>query len=94
MTKLNKWLEKMDEKTRVPAGIERHAIAVLTTVIVALILWVGHGVQQTQVKLAAIEVELHYIRGNMTQDHDKFREIERRLDSIERALHQHEVKDK
>ena len=76
----------MDEKTRIPAGLERHAIAVLTTVIVALILWVGHGVQQTQVKLAGIEVELHYIKMNTESDINKFRHIEDRLDRIEQRL--------
>ena len=72
------------------AGFERHAVTVLTLVIVALILWVGNGVQQTQVKLAAIEVELSYIKANMNHDNDKFREIERRLDAIEQAIHANE----
>lgn len=69
------------------AGFERHAITALTLVIVALILWVGSGVQQTQVKLAAIEVELTYIKQGIGRDNGKFSEIERRLDAIEKALH-------
>lgn len=68
------------------AGFERHAITALTLVIVALILWVGAGVQQTQVKLAAIEVELAYIKQGITQERSKFSEIERRLDRIEQQL--------
>lgn len=68
------------------AGFERHAITALTLVIVALILWVGSGVQQTQVKLAAIEVELAYIKQGIVQERSKFSEIERRLDSIEQKL--------
>ena len=77
-----------------PAGFERHAITVLTLVIVALILWVGNGVQQTQVKLAAIEVELEYIKRSTTNDNGKFAEIERRLDAIERAIHNHSISDR
>lgn len=68
------------------AGFERHAITALTLVIVALILWVGAGVQQTQVKLAAIEVELAYIKQGITQERSKFSEIDRRLDRIEQQL--------
>lgn len=94
MTKLNKWLEAMDEKTKVPAGLERHLIAVLTAVVIALILWVGSGVQQTQVKLAAMEVELQYIKNNTDKDDGKFHEIEKRLDAIERALHNHDIANK
>lgn len=77
-----------------PAGIERHAITALTLVIVALILWVGNGVQNTQVKLAAIQVELEYLKRGMLSDNGKFSEIERRLDAIERALHDHEITDR
>lgn len=69
-------------------------MTVLTLVIVALILWVGGGVQQTQVKLAAIEVELSYIKRGMNNDNGKFDEIERRLDAIERAIHNHSITDK
>lgn len=71
------------------AGLERHAITVLTMIIVALILWVGNGVQQTQVKLAAIEVELTYIKLGIQDDNGKFKEIEKRLDNIERQLSIH-----
>ena len=77
-----------------PAGMERHAITVLTLVIVALILWVGNGVQQTQVKLAAIEVELEYIKRSTMTDNGKFAEIERRLDAIERAISKHQLVDR
>lgn len=68
------------------AGIERHAITALTLVIVALILWVGNGVQQNQIRLAAIEVELTYIKAGMNTEFSKFTDIERRLDAIERSL--------
>ena len=73
------------------AGLERHAITALTLVIVALILWVGNGVQQNQIRLAAIEVELAYIKRGMNNDNGKFTEIERRLDAIERALQRHDA---
>jgi hypothetical protein len=69
--------------------MERHAITVLVMVMVALILWVGSNVQQAQVQLAAIEVELGYIKRQTTNDGEKFREIERRLDGIERQLEAH-----
>jgi hypothetical protein len=78
----------MTEQTKV--GLERHAVTVLTMVIVALILWVGSEVQRTQVKLAAIQVELKYIKENTNVDNSKFKEIEERLDAIERAIHGHE----
>lgn len=68
------------------AGLERHAITVTVMIIVALILWVGSGVQQAQVQLAAIEVELNYIKQQTTNDNNKFHEIEKRLDNIERQL--------
>ena len=71
------------------AGVERHAITVLTLIIVALILWVGNSVQQTQVKLASMDVELRYIKEAVVQDNSKFKEIEQRLDSIEQSLTAH-----
>jgi hypothetical protein len=71
------------------AGVERHAITVLTLIIVALILWVGNSVQQNQVELSAIEVELRYIKEAVVQDNKKFLEIEARLDAIETALASH-----
>ena len=73
-------------------GFERHAITILTMVIVALILWVGNSVQQTQVQLAAIEVDLQYIKQNTLHDNNKFHEIEKRLDNIERQLQSHMTK--
>ena len=79
----------MDEPVKISAGFERHAITILTLVIVALILWVGNSVQQAEVKLAAIEVELGYIKANTTSDSNKFHEIEKRLDGIERQLQAH-----
>ena len=79
----------MADPVKITPGLERHAITVLTMVIVALILWVGNGVQGNQIKLAAIEVELNYIKQNTTMDNNKFHEIEKRLDSIERQLQTH-----
>ena len=79
----------MSEVVRFSAGLERHAITVLTMIVVALILWVGSGVQQNQIKLAAIEVELNYIKENTINDNGKFREIEKRLDAIEQQLKTH-----
>ena len=73
------------------AGFERHAITILTMVIVALILWVGNSVQQTQVKLAAIQVDMEYIKRGIVTDGTKFHEIEKRLDNIERQLQAHMV---
>ncbi len=55
-------------------------------VIVALILWVGNGVQQTQVNIAAMQVELSYMKDNMKDDNGKFTAIEKRLDAIEREI--------
>lgn len=83
----------MDDSVRLSAGFERHAITVLTLVMVALILWVGNGVQQTQVRLAAMEVELAYIKRGINGDLNKFSKIEERLDAIEKALHDHSVTD-
>jgi len=78
----------VDESVRLSPGFERHAITVLTLVMVALILWVGNGVQQTQVRLAAMEVELAYIKRGINGDTSKFSKIEERLDNIEKVLHQ------
>jgi hypothetical protein len=77
------------EPAKIGPGLERHAITVLTMVVVALILWVGNGVQNNQIKLASIEVELNYIKQNTAVDNDKFHEIEKRLDNIERQLQVH-----
>lgn len=79
----------MNDPVKLTPGLERHAITVLVLVIVALILWVGSNVQQAQVQLAAIEVELNYIKEQTTNDNNKFHEIEKRLDSIERQLQSH-----
>lgn len=84
----------MNEPVKVTPSLERHAITVLTMIIVALILWVGNGVQQTQVKLAAIEVELNYIKQNTINDMGKFKEIENRLDSIEQQMRVHAQHDR
>jgi hypothetical protein len=78
-----------DGAKKTVAGLERHAITALTLVIVALILWVGNGVQQTQVKLAAIEVELTYIKQGLNSDSGKMNDIEKRLDRIEQQLNMH-----
>lgn len=83
----------MDETVRLTPGFERHAITVLTLVMVALILWVGNGVQQTQVRLAAMEVELAYIKRGINGDNNKFSKIEERLNAIEKALHDHSIRD-
>ena len=69
-----------------PAGMERHAVSILTVVIVALIVWVGNSVQTAQVMLAQIEIELSYIKVSLNHDRNKFEKIESRLDSIEREL--------
>lgn len=83
----------VDDSVRLTPGFERHAITVLTLVMVALILWVGNGVQQTQVRLAAMEVELAYIKRGINGDINKFSKIEERLDAIEKALHDHSIRD-
>ena len=80
----------MSDPVKITPGLERHLIGILTVVIVALILWVGTNVQQAQVQLAAIEVELNYIKQNTANDTNKFEQIEKRLDAIERALHKHD----
>ena len=76
----------MNEPVKVTAGLERHAITILTMVIVALILWVGNTVQQAQVQLAAIQVDMEYIKRGIVTDGQKFYEIEKRLDGIERQM--------
>ena len=81
----------MSEEKPKTSGMERHVITALTMIIVALILWVGNGVQDTQVKLAAIEVELAYIKRSINGDSHKFKEIENRLDAIEKAIHAHDL---
>ena len=90
---------------RTAAGWERPAITVLTMLIVALILWVGNSVQQTRVEMAAIQVELSYIKQGIINESNSFMEIEgrhdqlfnsieSRLDSIEKALSIHMQQDK
>jgi septal ring factor EnvC (AmiA/AmiB activator) len=76
----------MADDQKISPGMERHAISILTVVIVALIMWVGNSVQQTQVTLGQIEVELSYIKNSLSNDRNKFQKIEERLDSIEREL--------
>lgn len=79
---------------RIAPGLERHLITILVMIIVALILWVGSNVQKAQVQLAAIEVELGYIKAQTMNDNNKFHEIEKRLDSIERQLSQMKQNEK
>lgn len=81
-----------DKEIKISPGVERHAISILTVVIVALIMWVGNSVQQTQITLGQIEIELQYIKKSITNDRNKFQKIEDRLDSIERELRS--IKDK
>lgn len=80
----------VNDPMKITPGLERHLIGILTVVIVALILWVGSNVQQAQVQLAAIEVEINHIKQNTANDKNKFHQIEKRLDAIERALHKHD----
>lgn len=76
-----------DHKANVPA-LERHTQTVLVLVLVAILLWVGSTVQQTAIEVAAMRIEIEHLKQRITRPDNKFAEIEKRLDSIERQIAQ------
>jgi septal ring factor EnvC (AmiA/AmiB activator) len=74
-------------KTNIPA-LERHTQTVLVFVLVAILLWVGATVQETSLEVASMRIEIRYLQERVTRPDNKFAEIEKRLDSIERKIAQ------
>lgn len=67
-------------------SFERHAQTALVLILVALLVWVGKTTQDTAVAIAQVKVEIQHLQRQTEPTSRKFREIEVRLDSIERQL--------
>lgn len=67
-------------------ALERHTQTLLVMVLTAILLWVGATVQKTAVEVAAMRIQIGYLQERVTRPDNKFAEIEKRLDSIEREL--------
>jgi peptidoglycan hydrolase CwlO-like protein len=73
----------VDEMSR---AFERHAQTALVMLIVALLLWVGKTTQDTSVTIAQLHIHIENLQKQTAPTNQKFREIEIRLDSIEKQL--------
>lgn len=73
----------VDEMSR---AFERHAQTALVLLVVALLAWVGKTTQETAVTIAKLHVHVDTLQRQTAPTTQKFREIEKRLDSIERQL--------
>lgn len=69
-------------------ALERHTQTVLVLVLVALLLWVGGTTQQTAIKVATMTEQINQLRTQIREPDHKFKEIEKRLDAIEKTLGQ------
>jgi len=73
----------VDEMSR---AFERHAQTALVLLVVALLAWVGKTTQETAVTIAKLHVHVETLQRQTAPTNQKFKEIEKRLDSIERQL--------
>ena len=67
-------------------AFERHAQTALVLLLVALLIWVGKTTQDTSVQIAKLHVHIENLQRQAVPTAQKFKEIEVRLDSIERQL--------
>jgi peptidoglycan hydrolase CwlO-like protein len=73
----------VDEMSR---AFERHAQTALVLLVVALLVWVGKTTQETAVTIAKLHVHVETLQRQTGPTNQKFSDIEKRLDSIERQL--------
>lgn len=71
------------------SSFERHAQTALVLLVVALLGWVGLTTHNTSLAVAQMAIEVQHLKSEVQKPADKFDEIERRLDAIERALGVH-----
>ena len=78
----------MTEQQEQKVSIERHLQTLIVVIIVGLLGWVGTTVQATEVAVAKLTVELEFLKAEIKANNpeQKFAEIEKRLDAIERKL--------
>lgn len=76
----------MTETEKPSTVMERHAQTMLVLLLVALLVWVGGTTQATAVAVAEMRTEIAYMQRQILKPDSKFKEIELRLDSIERQL--------
>lgn len=67
-------------------AFERHAQTALVLLLVALLIWVGKTTQDTAVQIAQLHIHIENLQRQTLPTNQKFKEIEVRLDSIERQL--------
>lgn len=64
-------------------SLERHAQTVLVMVLVALLLWVGQTTQQTSLAVARLQVEVEFLRNELSRPNTAHIEFDRRLKALE-----------
>ena len=69
--------------------IERHLQTLLVSLIILLLAWVASTVNQNQLAIVRLLVKVESLESTVREPDGKFKEIERRLDSIEKTLHRH-----
>lgn len=70
--------------------LERHAQTVLVLILVALLLWVGQTTQDTSLAVARLQVEVAFLRQEVTRPNAAHAEYERRLNTLEEDSHRHD----
>lgn len=65
---------------------ERHAQTALVMLLVALLVWVGKTVQDTAIAVGRMQVEVSQLQAQIAKPDSKFKEIELRLQTIEKQL--------
>lgn len=68
------------------AVFERHAQTALVMLLVALLVWVGKTVQDTAIAVGRMQVEVSQLQAQIAKPDSKFKEIELRLQTIEKQL--------
>lgn len=82
-------MEDDNNKGWTKTALERHAQTVLVLILVALLLWVGQTTQQTSIAVARLQVEVAFLRQELTRPNAAHAEYERRLGQLEAKSHEH-----
>lgn len=81
--------EEVRQTEKSSTQLERHLQTLIVLILVALLVWVGTTVQDTQVAVAKLTVEVQFLKSRVDEPGKKFAEIEKRLDGIEKTLNKH-----
>lgn len=67
---------------------ERHAQTALAMLVVALLVWVGSSVQQTEIAVAELRIEIQYLKASFEKPTKRIDELERRVRDLESREHE------